>query len=340
MIKKILFFVFITGTFLLCNSQTPNVDASWIPVFQDDFTSFDNTRWKKAHRHVHGEGTDEEPQVYDSSNVTISISPKTGDGQLCLKTTHLLLPVTHPNNGKPCNYHNQHFYKSGQINSKNKYQYGYFEIYAKMPVGKRFWPAFWLFNCKSSPNGFYNEIDIMEITEGWNDSTSSNIHWGIHCDSLSGDTMKIHSINNNHTYHWYGLEWTRTRLIWFVDNQIVRIDSNNHSQVGIHHPLEIILNLAMAPWVSGGSSSDYPGDYRITQANVFELQCDTNTNVTIIPDFSTYNYAVKKTISLCHTTTIPSNAKISLRAQEYIELKNGFEIPLGAQVYFEAGRYK
>jgi len=47
------------------------------------------------------------------------------------------------------------------------------------------------------------------------------------------------------------------------------------------------------------------------------------------------NYAVKKSISLSSTTTIPQNNKICLRATDFIELKNGFEVPLGAELYLD-----
>ena len=61
------------------------VDASWAPVYLDDFNTFDNTRWTKANNHIHGTGNDEEPQVYVSSNVAIFSDPLTGDGRLLLR---------------------------------------------------------------------------------------------------------------------------------------------------------------------------------------------------------------------------------------------------------------
>ena len=69
--------------------------------------------------------------------------------------------------------------------------------------------------------------------------------------------------------------------------------------------------------------------------NIWEVRDNHDSGGTQIPNFNTYNYAVKKYISLSNTTTIPPNSNITLRAAEYIELTNGFEVPLGAELYLD-----
>ena len=73
----------------------------------------------------------------------------------------------------------------------------------------------------------------------------------------------------------------------------------------------------------------------VDYVKVYQLKCDKNTVVTKIPNFNTYNYAVKKSISLSGATIIPKSSNISLRATDFIELKPGFETPLGTEMYLD-----
>ena len=54
-----------------------------------------------------------------------------------------------------------------------------------------------------------------------------------------------------------------------------------------------------------------------------------------IPNFGTYHYAVKKSISLTNATTIPAGSNITLRANDFIELKPGFEVGIGRSLYLD-----
>ena len=49
-------------------------------------------------------------------------------------------------------------YGVGLISNTTKFDYGYFEIEAKLPTGKNLWPAFWMWSFDSWPP----EIDIFE----------------------------------------------------------------------------------------------------------------------------------------------------------------------------------
>lgn len=76
-----------------------------------------------------------------------------------------------------------------------------------------------------------------------------------------------------------------------------------------------------------------PYPYDIDYVRVYHLQCDDTTVVNDIPDFSTYFYGVKQSITLSHATTLPSNTSVYLRAKNFIKLQNGFEVPLGTTLY-------
>ena len=75
------------------------------------------------------------------------------------------------------------YYTSGRINtqSKHTFQYGRFEVRAKVPSGKGFLPAFWMMPENESYYGQWpkcGEIDIMEVHGSALDTSYSTLHFG------------------------------------------------------------------------------------------------------------------------------------------------------------------
>ncbi len=118
----------------------------------------------------------------------------------------------------PTPYHGQTMpFRSGMITTRDKFSqtYGKFEIRCKLPRGNGYWPAMWLL--QESPASFQKEIDVMETVGNLPTLASFNFH---HLDD-----------NGNHKsyyrqwwgpdftagHHTYTLEWSRDRLVWFVD---------------------------------------------------------------------------------------------------------------------------
>jgi beta-glucanase (GH16 family) len=300
-------------------SQHPTSDENWQVVFEDNFDTFNNSLWRKPHNSLHGK----EPQVYINSNVYIE------NGKLTLRTKKQTYSL--PNG-------NTYQYTSGEIVSNIPYQYGYYEIYAKLPASSGYWPAFWFWN--NSPNTqtsncWYNEIDVFEAYGNKPNAVESRVHWGFKCPANIYGSSEIgyHDCNYSTSYHWYGVEWTENKITWYVDRQVVRQEINNRGGVGLQNPMYIILNVALGNLVN--SNTIFPNYMYIDQANAYKLKCDKNTVVNEISNFNTFNYAVKKSITLSGVTKIPPNSKISLKATNFIELKNGFEVPLGAELYLD-----
>jgi hypothetical protein len=108
--------------------------------------------------------------------------------------------------------------------------------------------------------------------------------------------------------------------------------------IGIQHPLRIIMSVVLHDTGDDcppTSNSVFPNYMYVDQANVWRLKCDKYTIVNEIPDFNTYHYAVKKSITLSGTTTIPANSDISLRATDSIDLKPGFEVQTGRELFLD-----
>jgi beta-glucanase (GH16 family) len=153
--------------------------------------------------------------------------------------------------------------------------YGYFEMEAKLPVGKGPWPAFWLYNHLIN-NSFFPEIDIMEAypgggaASGWSDKKLHPTAYGatVHPMGASGP-FKGPAINKMLTnlgdlsagFHKYGLKWEKHKQTFYFDGKEM------HSvNVSMSDPLYILLDLQF------GSASGTPDDTTPTgKSNSFEI---------------------------------------------------------------------
>jgi hypothetical protein len=312
------------------------VDPNWRAVIQDDFTTFNTILWEKVNNLVHGKDSSEEPQVYTSNNVYIN------NGNLVLRTIRQdhTCPL-----GNICYHGGSHQYTSGEICSRASYRYGYYEIYAKIPTGQGYWPAFWLWNQtpdSQTTDCWYNEIDIFEGNGCVTDSVTCNVHWNFECPrpaepKLNDRAINIPAANYSQTYHWYGIEWNENEIIWYIDRQKIRSIANDMDGIGIQNPMYIIINSALIPdgWKTclvDDANIILPNYMYVDKANVFQLICDDNTVVNEIYDYDTFSYGIKKSITLSGTSSLSSGQNIFLKATDFIELQSGFEAPSGSQL--------
>ena len=325
-------------------AQHPYEDPNWEVIFTDDFSgnTLNSNIWTAKEGHIHGTGNKEEPQVYKAANVMV----QGGKAVLTTKREN----CAHPNNNSCYYYNGIHNFTSGEIITNDRYSYGYYEVLCKMPTGQGYWPAFWMWGRGNLDTSYVeNEIDIIEITGCNPDSITMNEHliyhlsgwWPIYITDRyhSPDTQKV-SFTVDDGYHWYGVEWDEDYIVWYADRKEIRREKNNIAGLGIHHPLKIILNVALIPegWGSNhpclaGESTVCPQSMLIDQFNAYKLKCDVNTIVNEIYDFNSFYFGVKKSITMSGNTTIPSYSNISLRAKEFIQLNAGFEVPLGSELY-------
>jgi beta-glucanase (GH16 family) len=102
--------------------------------------------------------------------------------------------------------------------------YGYFEIEARLPVGKGTWPAFWLFNHIGDRRP---EIDIMEAYAGgtspWGQMISGQPHPTAYGATI-WRTGGVQAAFNQHPtpdlsagFHKYGLKWEPNKVTFFFD---------------------------------------------------------------------------------------------------------------------------
>jgi len=163
--------------------------------------------------------------------------------------------------------------------NKSEFQYGRFEMRAKLPSGRGTWPAFWMLGTNISQAGWpkCGEIDIME-------------HVGYEKDSIFGT---IHSESYNHMkntqkgksifiatpyseFHVYSVEWTPEEIDFIMDGKIFNHIENEHKTANewpFDQPFFMILNLAVGGnWGGkyGVDNSVFPAVFEVDYVRVFK----------------------------------------------------------------------
>ncbi|UTW61572.1 family 16 glycosylhydrolase [bacterium SCSIO 12741] len=301
--------------------------------------------------------------VFDPQAVTGS--PGGGKMELIVKQKTL----THPNTLNACvdppRYETRttNYTAPMWVVSQQAFKYGYFEIRFKLPalppgktnegIGANFWLFGDINNISLNPNQdiVWSELDIFEFLHNWqvppgpgqNHNFSSGVHYttiipnttDTVIDSTEGTMPYIH-VDFDGTYKTMGCLWLPDRMAIYLDGEVVY--HNEFPYLNKLMPMSIILDHNVA--VSGSNLNpntliDYT--YDIDYVKVYQLEMDCTTDFAVC-EFNpvTYNNNVKKSISVggynCDAR-IPGNFNISFRAADFVELKEGFEVELGAEFY-------
>lgn len=181
--------------------------------------------------------------------------------------------------GIPGKYYSPFHYTSGGIGSwgnENHYpKYGYIEAKIKMNDTYGTWPSFWLWDADDTD---YDEIDIFEMVPGVKNTCSlslynnqvynknlmtSNIHTDSNekgCTNLWNDRGEVNYINDYTIPHKYAIEWTPSKIIFYIDGQIIRNSINPGFDVFtntggmISRPLCIILGSGLTNYTRHSES--------------------------------------------------------------------------------------
>lgn len=334
-------FIFIFSTCALFG-QTPANDPNWSLLNLNGFEFNGPTigYWNIDHETYYSEKEMGEAQVYINNNVLLS------NGKLLIIT-------------KRQNYQfrdSTFQYTSGRIKSSFAKKYGYFEVKAKTPEGKGFWPAIWLHSGQGA-DCTYREIDLYEGVGNIPNYTSNNAYTqdSINCINNSLSINGWNSIQNKYTHptningseHIWGLEWSPNVLIFYLDGiELRRIPTNGKFEM----PMDIILNTALQRYTYDVKDSlnrkiftmdgvdntvSMPDTLEIDYVRVYNLRFDNNCNTNeTITSFTNYqSNTVKKniTISGANPIAVPTNSTIILRANNEITINGDFSVPLGSE---------
>ncbi|MDF3036786.1 MAG: glycoside hydrolase family 16 protein [Paucimonas sp.] len=142
------------------------------------------------------------------------------------------------------------------IDTDGKYYqtYGYFEVEAKLPIGKGTWPAFWLFNHIGARRP---EIDVMETYAGgaapWGTIINGQPHPTMYAvtvwkdQTVQAGMKKIPTVDLSAGFHKYAVKWEPNKQTFYFDGR--EVYSLN---VTMPDPMYLMLDL----WY--GSASGQP----------------------------------------------------------------------------------
>lgn len=218
--------------------QDPN---AYVMTFSDEFNSgFNTSKWNN---HI----------WYETPNPTINYAVKDG-----------VLKIW-PQRDASGNFFNR------TIDTDGKFQqtYGYFEMRARLNIGKGVWPAFWLF---AHPGDRRPEIDIMEAypgggpNSGWGDA---NLHpvafaatvWPNGASNPAAGHKTLQTVDLSAGFHTYAVKWEANRQTFYFDGQPFYV-----LNVTMGDPMYVLLDL----WF--GSASGTPdGSTPTGEGNSYEV---------------------------------------------------------------------
>ncbi len=230
----------------------PYTNGEWVMVFNDEFNDpvLDPLKWivedgiHYNNLNIYGSPFMDDHSAYTrEENLELVYDPLAGSGVLKFKTTNhnppVYLPYDEDDNGL---IYAHYGWTSAGIKSRAKFLYGAFEIRCKTPVGKGFWPAFWLYDEESKDADGnkvgWQEIDFFEMNGVVTDRWTSSVHWDpsgaddhdwkTNQYDLDGDVpvfcevSNVNSPNSNHLhedYHVFRGYWIEDGVIFSIDGQ-------------------------------------------------------------------------------------------------------------------------
>ncbi|PKO33209.1 MAG: hypothetical protein CVU34_14360 [Betaproteobacteria bacterium HGW-Betaproteobacteria-7] len=253
-------------------------------VFGDDFDDPDLGRinenatggrpgapaWRSRYRHERRTAINQEKQIYMDPRFTGSTKQPLGVQPFAIAGGSLQIRAERADPEKLSPYIWNRAYTSGCITSELTHwqTYGYFEMRARLPRGKGFWPAFWLLPKRAT---WPPEIDVFEAS---GTRPYAIKHGAIERPRVatSAAGMWIDGIiDSSDGFHIYGLEWTRDNIVFFIDGS----KSFEYGPHGIHEDMYLLANLALGShdpnWIPNpDQTTPFPGLYEIDYIRAYQ----------------------------------------------------------------------
>ncbi|MFM7243993.1 MAG: family 16 glycosylhydrolase [Planctomycetaceae bacterium] len=172
---------------------------------------------------------------------------------------------------------------------------GRFEMRAALPVGRGFWPAFWMLPEAETYGGWAasGEIDIMEARGQQPARVAGTIHYGGSWpNNESSESVRLLPAGQSIAdFHTYALEWDVSpspALRWYVDDVLYATKTSWWSAGGTYpapfdKPFSLLVNLAV-----GGN---YPGPPDASTPFPSQMLVDSVRVFTAAPPAITFNVA-------------------------------------------------
>lgn len=172
-----------------------------------------------------------------------------------------------------------------QTRGKKQFQFGRFEIRARIDTASGSWPAIWTLGI-TKPWPSNGEIDIMEFYRIKGVPTIlANFAWGTNqrnvgkWDDLKKPLADLTSIDPawNRKFHVWRMDWSKDSISLFIDDQLLNsvLISETVNPDGFNpflQPHYILLNLALGGNGGDPSKSMFPIKYEVDYVRVYQEQ--------------------------------------------------------------------
>ncbi|HTE16086.1 MAG TPA: glycoside hydrolase family 16 protein [Burkholderiales bacterium] len=257
--------------------------AAYVQSFHDDFEDSDLGRinenasgsragapaWRSRYRHGRQAVINKEKQIYmdplfaGTAGSALGVQPFSIQGGVLRIRADKADPV------RVSPYIWNYRYTSGCISSELTHwqTYGYFEMRARLPRGKGYWPAFWLLPKRTA---WPPEIDVLEASGARPYGVRSGVLEKPRAAKTPGGLWIDQFIDTSDGFHTYALEWTAENLIFFVDGTKT-FDYGAHN---IHEDMYMIVNLALGShdpnWIPDpDDTTPFPGVMEIDYVHAY-----------------------------------------------------------------------
>jgi beta-glucanase (GH16 family) len=182
-------------------------------------------------------------------------------------------------------------YTSSRLKTKGLFskKYGKFEIRAKAPTGKGYWPAIWMLP-ENDVYGTWASSGELDIMEGWGsrpNTVAGTIHYGGMAPNnvYSGKEYVFPGNATIEQFHTYSIEWEPGEIRWYVDGELYSTKNdwysisngqpaNNVYPAPFNQKFHLLMNLAVGGNFDGDPTSEtvFPKSMEIDYVRVYELK--------------------------------------------------------------------
>ena len=266
------------------DSSEPKVYDGWKLVWNDEF-DYEGQPNPEIWRHENGFVRNNEDQWYQPENANCKDGVLTISGEL----EHRPNPtyVIGSNNWKTKREYIRYTAASVNTRGKKEFQYGRFEVRAKIPTAKGAWPAIWTLGV-DMPWPSNGEIDIMEYYQiedkphilanaAWGGDRPGNAQWNTQTIPFGHFTEK--DANWADKFHIWRMDWDEEAIRLYLDDELLNETLLKDTKNGSHgqfknpfmQPHYILLNLAIGG-NNGGKIDDsaFPMRYDIDYVRVYQ----------------------------------------------------------------------
>jgi beta-glucanase (GH16 family) len=176
------------------------------------------------------------------------------------------------------------FYTSSSLMTRgwHSWQYGRFEMRARIDTRPGLWPAFWTLGVSGEwpSNG---EIDIMEYYRGFllaNVAWGTEHRWKAHWDSSRWPLSRFSDPAWSTKFHVWRMDWDENSIELYVDNILLNTtdlkgtyNTDKEGRNPFRQPHYIILNLAIGGQNGGDPmTTHFPATLEVDYVRVYQKQ--------------------------------------------------------------------